>query len=153
MEYVATISAIRQLGEVEVEQARVVDERARDLRPRERLLHVLGRTGPDDHRPSRVVRVAERGLVGHVVEHERVVEIELAGECDLRDAPAGRSEPALPHSSIVPPGSTSTTSALGASSRSFSGVPVRSPNVPHCPATRPGLPGAPGGTAAPPGPT
>ena len=62
----------------------------------------------------------------------KVPEIALEGtvDRDLGHADAGRAEPALPHSSIVSPGSGASTSTSGASPRSSSGVPVRSGNVP-----------------------
>ena len=41
---------------------------------------------------------APQRLVLERVEDERVVELELSFERDLRDAPARRSEPSLPHS-------------------------------------------------------
>ena len=72
---------------------------------------------------------AERVVVDRV-EHEGVAELELAVERDLRDPPAGRSEPALSHSSTVSPGPMFSTTAL-VSAASSAGVPVSSGNVPQ----------------------
>ena len=53
MEYVATTgSAIRELGEVELEQRRVLDEDARDLGTREGGLHAPRRRPPRARRPA-----------------------------------------------------------------------------------------------------
>src|SRR5438105_2331706 len=68
-----------------------------------------------------------------LVQHEHFGrQLELALDRDLRHLPAGGAEPALPHSSTVPPGSTSTISTpAGACSRNASGVPVSAGNVPQ----------------------
>ena len=75
------------------------------------------------------MRVAEACVV-EIVEDERTREIERAFERELRYSPSRRSEPALPHSSIVSPGSGEITSTPGASSRSSAGVPARIGKVP-----------------------
>src|SRR5437762_13429344 len=136
MEYVATIgSAIRELGEIELEQLAPVgrDERHGDLRPGKCSLDGLRRRSAHDHRTPFVVSGAKRRVVLDGVEDECVVELELAFDGDLRDAPAARPEPALPHSAIEPPGSTDSICAFGASRRSSSGVPGSRGNVPQWP--------------------
>ena len=65
-----------------------------------------------------------------LVEHERIVEVELALDGDLRHAPASGPEPALSHSSTEPPGSSATTSTPLASCLSSSGVPLSNGKVP-----------------------
>ena len=75
--------------------------------------------------------LAQARVVLDAVQHERALELERAFQRQLGNAPAGVAEPALPHSSTDPPGSGAMISTSGgASSRSFSGVPVRSGNVP-----------------------
>ena len=78
------------------------------------------------------MRLPQRRLVVDVVEHERVVERHrrIALDRDLGHARPRGAEPALPHSSTLPPGSISATSTPGASFCSSAGVPWRSGNVP-----------------------
>jgi hypothetical protein len=70
--------------------------------------------------------------IGDVVEDERAIEVGRPFENDLVDLAPGGAEPALAHQSVsVSPGAGERISTPGgASSRSWSGVPVRSPNVP-----------------------
>ena len=68
-------------------------------------------------------------LVVEAIEHERAFEVEIACERDLRHAAAGRSEPALPHSSMLSPGAIASSFAL-VSFASSSGEPVKTGNVP-----------------------
>ena len=84
----ATISAIGELGQVEVEERRIGDEGKRHLRPDERGLHLVGRRGPNDHRTALCVRLAKRVDVDRV-EYQRVSYVDLALERDLGDAPYG----------------------------------------------------------------
>src|SRR5712691_7108036 len=134
IEYVATTSlrAIGQLAEVAVAQVAAIGrhERRRNLRMRERGLHGLRRGGSHDDRPPGPVCFVQCPLINDVVEHERLVEVELAVDRDLRDPSSRCTEPALPHSSIVPPGSTACTSTPLARRFSSSGDPARSGNVP-----------------------
>src|SRR5439155_17700572 len=109
-----------------------------DLGTSEGGLHLFGRRGAHDNRSALLVCVAQCVVVGRV-QHERVVEIELALERDLRHPPPGGSEPALPHSSTVSPGWICSTCAL-VSFASSSGRPTRIGNVPQCPGTQRGLP-------------
>jgi hypothetical protein len=69
-------------------------------------------------------------LVGDVLEHERALDVQLALHRDLGDAAAGCTEPALPHSVRVSPGSIACTSTPLACCFNWSGVPERSGNVP-----------------------
>ena len=90
----------------------------------------LRRSGSYDDRLPGGVRFLQRALIGNVVEHERLADVELTFDGDLRDAPSRRSEPALSHSSIDSPGSMAWTSTPLASCFNSSGVPARSGNVP-----------------------
>ena len=74
----------------------------------------------------------DRREIGDVVEHERALEVDRSFEGDLGNLAPGGAEPALAHHSVsVSPGSGERISTPeGASSRSWPGVPVRSPNVP-----------------------
>src|SRR2546422_3213489 len=129
IEYVATTSAIGELGQVEVEQSRVGDERQRDLRAGQRGLDLgRGRRAYDDG-PSVRMRLAKCFVV-ECVEHERLRHVDLAFEGDLWDAAARCSEPSFSQSSTESPGSSCSTCAL-VSAASASGVPVSSPNVPQ----------------------
>ena len=67
------------------------------------------------------------------VQHERLVrKRDLSLDDDLGNPAPRGAQPALSHSSTEPQGSTSMISTpAGASSRSASGVPVSSPNVPQ----------------------
>src|SRR5256885_14784647 len=86
IEYVATIgSAICQLGEVELEERGVGDERGCDLGPRQRRLHVLGSCGPHDDGAALFMRRAERILFDRV-EDECVLQLERPLQRDLGDA-------------------------------------------------------------------
>src|SRR5581483_5385017 len=105
------------------------DDRGRDLRPRERRLHLVGRPRAHGDRATLGVRLAERVVVD-VVEHERVAEVELSFDADLGHTAPGGAEPALPHSWTVSPGSMRSTCDF-VSAASASGVPVSSPNVPQ----------------------
>src|SRR5438094_742627 len=124
--------AIRELGEVEVEELtpRFGDEDGGDLGAGEGCLDLFGRLRADDDRPPLLVRGFEGGIVGDVVQHQRVVGLELALDRDLRDAAAGGSEPAFSQTVAVSPGSSASTSTPGACCRSSSGVPASSGNVP-----------------------
>src|SRR5262245_25721832 len=122
-------SAIRQLRQVEVEERPVGDERGRHLRPRQGGLHLLGGRGAHDYGPPLLVRQLQRVVLDRV-QHQGVVEVELAFEGDLRDPAAGGPEPALPHSSTVSPGCHCSTWAL-VSAASACGVPVKIGNVPQ----------------------
>src|SRR5438309_1020700 len=74
------------------------DEHSRDLGTGERGLHALrGRSAHHDRRPV-PVRDVHTGLVGDVVQDERIAQLELALDGDLRNAPARGPEPALSHS-------------------------------------------------------
>src|SRR5258705_12790699 len=97
---------------------------------RERGLDRRRRSGPDDDRAPGRVCVLQLAFVGHIVEDQRLADVELAFDGDLRDTASRRTEPALSHSSIDPPGSMSYTSTPFASCFSSSGVPARSANVP-----------------------
>src|SRR6266536_1751651 len=134
IEYVATSRAlaIRELGEVEVEELtpRLGNEDGGDLGAGEGSLDLFGRLRADNDRPPPLVRGLEGGIVGDVVQHQRVVGFELALDRDLRDAAAGGSEPALSQTVAVSPGSSASTSTPGACCRSSSGVPASSGNVP-----------------------
>src|SRR3954469_19318399 len=70
IEYVATTGlAIRELGQVEVEQLRLRGrhDHASDLRPRERALDVFGRARPHGDGPAGLVSLLQRRLAGDVV--------------------------------------------------------------------------------------
>src|SRR5581483_6542202 len=87
----------------------------------------------------------------HRVQHERVGQVELSDEDDLRDAPAGRSEPALSHSSTVSPGWRCSTVAL-VSFASASGRPLKAGKVPQWHGTQRGFPSSSSAAAASSGP-
>src|SRR5260221_5263975 len=96
IEYVATsFSAIGELGQVDVEQGAVVDERAGDLGSRERRFHLGGARRADHDRPAYRVSGAKRVIVDRV-EHQGSDEVELAVERNLRNAPARRAGTAVP---------------------------------------------------------
>ena len=78
------------------------------------------------------MRLAQGRLVVHGVEHERVLERHgrVALDRELGHAEPPVAEPALSHSSTLPPGSISAISTPGASLRSSAGVPWSSGNVP-----------------------
>src|SRR6185503_16034761 len=101
IEYVATTGsgAIGQLAQVDVEQVAAIrgHEGGRNLRMRERRLDLLRRARAHDDRPPGLVRFVQALVVRDVVEHERVRQLELALDRDLRDAPPRRAEPALSH--------------------------------------------------------
>src|SRR5436190_758915 len=98
IEKVATgVLAIRELGQVELEQVSAIgrDERAGDLRPRKRASDRLRVPRSHDDGSTLVVRRAQHVVVGDVVEDERAFDVELALDRQLRHAAAGGSEPAL----------------------------------------------------------
>ena len=66
------------------------------------------------------------------VEDERLVERNrgIALDDDLGDAPAGSAEPAFSHRETLSPGATAMISASTPCSRSWTGLPARSGNVP-----------------------
>src|SRR6266536_4163501 len=105
------LRSIRQLPEVELEQLSPLgrNECRRHLRPGECLLHLNGRGRADDDRTACLVRLVQLLRVADLVEHEGIVEIELALDGDLRNAPPRRSEPALSQIWTVPPGSIAST--------------------------------------------
>src|SRR5436190_12128586 len=123
---------VRQLRQVECQKlgSPFGDEDGRYLRPCQSPFDRFGRRCPHDDRTPGLVRLLERGLVRDVVQHERVVQVELSLDSNLRHAPAGGSEPALPQTVVVSPGSSAITSTPGACSRSSSGVPASSGKVP-----------------------
>ena len=79
-------------------------EDARDLRPRERRLDLLGRRRADDDGRARSERLPQPLAVVDVVEHERLRDVELALDRELRHAAPGRAEPALSHTVTDSPG-------------------------------------------------
>jgi hypothetical protein len=98
---------------------------------RERRLDLLRRARAHDDRPSGLVRFVQALVVDDVVEHERVGELELTLDRDLRDASPGCAEPALSHRLTDAPGSIACMStSAGACCLSSSGVPATSGNVP-----------------------
>ena len=97
---------------------------------RERRLDRFRRRGAHDDRATGFVRLVEALGVGHILEHERVVELELAFDGDLGNPPPGGAEPALSHRVTDSPGAIACTSTPGACCRSSSGVPARSGKVP-----------------------
>src|SRR5262245_17638488 len=135
MEYVATIgSAIGQRAEIELRELAVLggDEDAGDFGSSKRHPHRFCGVGPHDDRLAGVERLAEDPHIDCLEDEHVVGQCQLALDCDLRHLAPGRAEPALSHSSMLPPGSTSTMSTpAGASSRKASGVPVSSSNVPQ----------------------
>src|SRR5947208_13094036 len=133
IEYVATrSSAICELREIQLEQFALCFRYhdARDLGAGQCLLHAFRGFGADDDRPAPVVRFLQRSVVGNIVEHERVVELDLALDGDLRHPAAGGPKPALSQIAVVSPGSSVMTSMPGACCRSSSGVPASSGKVP-----------------------
>src|SRR5439155_1300538 len=88
----------------------------------ERRLDLFGGRGANDDRPPRLVSGVQFLGARDRVQDERIVQVELALDGDLRHAAAGRSEPALPHSSSDPPGSRTTISTSCTSAFSSSGV-------------------------------
>ena len=118
-------------GEIELEQRRILDEDARDLRPRERRATASASPARDDDRLPERVRDAQLLEVLERVDDERVGHVDRPLERDRRHAPPGRAEPALSHSSTVSPGAgTSSSIPSGSRGRNASGVPVSSGNVP-----------------------
>ena len=74
----------------------------------------------------------DRREIGDIVKHDRAFEVDRSFEGDLGNLAPGGAEPALAHHSVsVSPGAGEKISMPeGASSRSWSGVPVSSPKVP-----------------------
>jgi hypothetical protein len=119
---VFVLGAIPEATEVELLEvgAGWRNEDAGDLRALERADDRLFARGPHDDRGASLVSRAQALEVGDVVEDERLAERErgIAFDDDLGDAPTGRSEPALPHSSMVSPGAGARISTPEASARS-----------------------------------
>ena len=98
----------------------------------ESLLHALGRVGVCSDRPAGGVRFLQL-LGGRPLEPEDVFrELELALDCDLRNAQARRAEPAFPTPSQLDRLARLRRDHLDAGRElgSSSGVPVSSGNVP-----------------------
>src|SRR5262249_22900760 len=109
MEYVATsgvLGAIRQLPEVEVEQLAALwrDEHRRHFGTRERRFDLPGRASADRHRGPVLVRDVQARLVGHVVEDEGALDVQLSINRNLGNAAPCRTEPPLSHTATDSPG-------------------------------------------------